>query len=92
MKISLKNDITSISDIKANLNSIVDKAEKNQRPVIFTQNGKSAGVVLDIKSWEYVVKKINLLKLVIEGEQSLEQSKPVDIKTLKKRFKEKYDI
>jgi prevent-host-death family protein len=90
MKISLKEDINSLSYFKTHFNKVVADTQKNSRPLVITQNGKAAGVFLDIETWESIIRKINLLKLVYEGEESLRERKPKSLEEVEDYFSEKY--
>ena len=92
MKISLKEDINSVSYFKSNFNKILDKMCENHRPMILTQNGKSAGVFLDIETWENILKQIQVLKKINEGERSLQNDKIYSMDDLDSFYKEKYGI
>jgi len=92
MKISLKEDINSVSYFKTNFNQILDNMVENHRPMILTQNGKSAGVFVDIETWENLLKKIQVLKMINEGERSLQNDKQYSIQDLEKYYKEKYEL
>ena len=65
---------------------------ENHRPMSLTQNGKSAGVFLDIETWENLLKKIQVLKMINEGERSLQNDKTYTIHDLEEYYKEKYDF
>ena len=90
MKISLRDNINSLSFFKANFNKIVTDQKESHRPFVITLNGKSAGVFLDIETWEEISRKIELLKLINEGEESILQGKTVPLKELKAMIKEEY--
>ncbi len=90
MRISLSEDINSISYVKANFSDILSQLRKKQRPLIITQNGKSSGVLLDIGSWEIIQKKLALFKLINEGEKSLQVDKPVRLSEVENKMKSKY--
>ena len=92
MKISLKEDINSLSFFKSNFSKVLRKVKGTRRPVIITQNGKSAGVFMDIDTWEKHIKKLNLLKMVNEGEASLKTEKNYSIQEVESYFKKKYDL
>ena len=92
MKISLKEDINSVSYFKSNFNQMLKKMEKNHRPVILTQNGKSAGVFLDIETWETILKKIQILKKINEGERSLQNEKSKTLEEIEEQYKRKYGL
>ena len=90
MKLSLKDDINSLSYFKTNYNKILQKLKNNQRPIIITQNGKASGVFMDIDTWQSMIKKINLLKLVYEGEMSFKKKKSKSLEELESYFNNKY--
>lgn len=92
MKISLKEDINSVSYFKTNFNQILDGMIENHRPMILTQNGKSAGVFVDIDTWENLLKQIQVLKMINEGERSIQNDKVYSIEDIDGYYKEKYGI
>jgi len=92
MEISFKEDINSLSYFKAHFATLLQKLKKNKRPFIITQNGKSAGIFMDIDTWERYLKKLNLLKLIYEGEMSLKEDKTVSFEEAKNYFKKKYSL
>jgi prevent-host-death family protein len=92
MKISLKDDINSLSYFKTNFNKILKKIQNSHHPLIITQNGKSSGVFLDIETWESIIKKINLLKFINEGELSLNKEKTKSLEEVEEYFNKKYDL
>ena len=92
MKISLKEDINSLSYFKSHFNEVLKRLEANHRPFILTQNGKSAGVFLDIETYENLLKKIQVLKLINEGENSLNKDKSKTIDKVEQYFNKKYDF
>lgn len=92
MNISFKEDINSVSYFKANFNKVLGEMENNHRPMILTQNGKSAGVFIDIDTWEKLIKKIQLLKMINEGERSIKDEGLLTIDEIEKYHQEKYDL
>ncbi len=92
MKILLKDDINSFSYFKSNFNKILKKLQNFHHPLIITQNGKSSDVFLDIETRENITKRIHLLKLINEGENSLNKDNTKTLKEVDSYFKKKYDM
>ncbi len=90
MKISIAADIEAVSSVKSRIPEVFEEAQKTSRPKIITQNGKAIGVMSDIGSYEAIIRKINLLKLINEGEESTVNGEMITIAALKKKMKEKY--
>ncbi len=89
MRLSLKEDVSSLFYFKSNFRKILKKVKNNRRPIIITQNGKSVGVFMDIETWENQIIKLNLLKLVNDGEISLQNGKHYSLSEAKEYFKKK---
>jgi hypothetical protein len=92
MKISIATDIEAVSNVKSRIPEVFEESAKTNRPKIITQNGKAIGIMSDIGSYESLVKKVNLMKLIIEGEESANKHEMVSLSALKKRMKDKYGL
>ncbi|MEW6042161.1 MAG: type II toxin-antitoxin system Phd/YefM family antitoxin [Elusimicrobiota bacterium] len=92
MHLSLKEDVNSLSFFKANFNKVLHKVKDTHRPMIITQNGRSTGVFMDIETWENQVRKLNLFKLVNEGEMSFKTEKSSTLEEVETYFKRKFDL
>lgn len=60
-RIKLDSDIRPLSDFRANIASIIEEVRKTKRPIVITQHGKSAAVMLDVSEYEDLLEKIELL-------------------------------
>ena len=92
MRLSLKDDVNSLSYFKAHFSKIIRQSRSKHRPMVITQNGRSAGVFMDIETWENHIRKINLLKLINEAEVSLKHEKPYSLEEAEKYFAKKYGL
>ena len=90
MKISIAADIEAVSNVKSRIPEVFEEAERSARPKIITQNGRAIGVMSDIGSYEAMIRKINLMKLIIEGEESTVNGEMMSLSALKKKMKDKY--
>ena len=70
----LSRDIKPISYLKAKTADVINSVNLNQRAMIITQNGEAKAVVQDIKSYENLQNSLNLLKLIVQGENDIENS------------------
>lgn len=90
MILSASEDIAPISHVKANFAELLDRSRENHRPTIVTQNGRATGVLVAIEDWEAQQRKIQLLKLLADGEDSLRTSPAVALSEVKKRIKNRH--
>jgi hypothetical protein len=92
MKISLEKDIDALSNVKSRMPEIFAEAALTHRPKIVTQNGKPIGILSDIGSYETMVRKINMLKMIVEGEESGADKESISLEVLKRKMKKKYGV
>lgn len=71
----LKEDIRSITYMKARAADLLEQVNETHRPVVITQNGEVRAVIQDPESFEDMRKAIGILKLVAQGEEDLRQGR-----------------
>ena len=77
-KIQLEQDIRPLSEFRANVTSFIDQVRKTKRPLVITQRGKSAAVVLDVAEYEKLIEKLELLTDIQIAESQIQQGKGID--------------
>ncbi len=87
MILSAGEDITPISEVKANFAELLDRSRESHRPTIVTQNGRATGILLAIEDWEAQQRKIQLLKMLAEGEESARIGISLSLSEVKNRIK-----
>jgi prevent-host-death family protein len=55
-------DIRPVTEFRANASAVLDQLRSTQRPVILTQNGRSAAVLLGVSAYEELVEELALLR------------------------------
>ena len=55
-------DIRPLADFRANLASVVRQVQRTKRPVILTQHGRSAAVLVGAEEYEALVARAELLE------------------------------
>lgn len=70
----LSQDIKPISYLKSKTADVINNVNQNQRTIIITQNGEAKAVIQDIKSYENLQNSLNLLKLIVQGENDIENN------------------
>lgn len=68
MPISLSEDIHSVTDLKRRTREIVDQLHRTGRPVVLTVNGRADAVLLEVKTYETLLKSANLARLLVPAE------------------------
>jgi len=88
MNISLTNDIEPLSEFRKKSADFVKRLKKEKQPIVLTQHGKSAAVLMDVSEFERVTKKMEMLEDLLEAKQQVEQGKTYSLDDAKKRIED----
>ncbi len=93
-RLALHQDVRPLSEFRANATAFLQQVKDTRRPLVITQHGRSAAVLLEVSEYEEMVDKIELLQEILAAENELREGKGVAQKTAKKQvlaqFEEKY--
>lgn len=73
MNISISNDIEPLSAFRKKSADFIKRLKKNKQPIVLTQHGKSAAVLMDVAEYERLSNKLDLLEDLLEAKQQVEQ-------------------
>jgi antitoxin YefM len=64
-------DVQPLSALRANAAGFLDQVRSTKRPLILTQHGKSAAVVLDVDQYEALVDEIEVIRDIRQAKAEL---------------------
>jgi prevent-host-death family protein len=91
-RVKLNTDIRPVSEFRANAAEWIEHVKSSRRPLVLTQRGHSAAVVLDVDEYERMVEEIDLLSDVRSAMQQIDAGHAVSNRAakaeLRRRFRE----
>jgi len=84
--IQIDQDIQPLSEFRAKVAFYFEKIKKNKRPLVITQNGKGAAVLLNVSTYQAMVDKIELLEDIKLAEEQLTGGQEITHKAVKQKF------
>lgn len=75
MDISISKDIEPLSEFRKKSAAFIQRLQKEKQPIILTQHGKSAAVLMDVSEYERVIRRMEMLEDLLEAKQQVEQGK-----------------
>jgi prevent-host-death family protein len=76
-RLNLDEDVKPLSHFRSNVTACILQARRTHRPLVITQHGKSAAVLLGVLEYEGLMQKLELLEDVRLAESQLEQNKGI---------------
>ena len=90
---SITEDIRPVSALRNHAAELLDQVKETRRAVVITRNGRPAGVLQDIESYEQLERAIGLLKLIAQSEVDIRAGKGIPHDTvatdLRRRLKKR---
>jgi antitoxin YefM len=71
-RLILDEDIKPMSEFRAHTASCIQQVQNSKRPVVITQHGKSAAVLIDVSEFESMSQRLELLEDIAEGESMID--------------------
>ena len=76
-RLNLDEDIKPLSDFRSNVTACILQTRRTRRPLVITQHGKSAAVLLGVSEYEGLMQKVEVLEDIQLAEAQLAQKKGV---------------
>ena len=75
-------NIVPITDLRQDATAIVKRVAKSREPLIITQRGRAAAVMVSVEDYEHSRHELELLRLLAKGEKEIEKGKGHDLGTV----------
>lgn len=76
--IRFSRDIRPLSEFRANAAAFIQQVRDTRRPLVLTQHGKSAAVLLDVDAYEQLLERAELLEDVSTAEDQIARGEGVE--------------
>jgi antitoxin YefM len=83
-------DIRPVTEFRANTSAVIEQMHATKRPVILTQHGRSAAILLDVAVYEGLIDEIELLRDLQVSEAQIATGHVVPHEEVVRRMREKY--
>ena len=70
-------DVRPVSDLRRKAHQMVTHARKSRRPLLITQRGRSAAVLVAVEEWEEREARRELLEAIVRGERDFAEGRVV---------------
>jgi len=75
-------NILPVSDLRQNAAKVLKKIRENQEPIIITQRGRAAAVIIGVEAYEKSEHDKEILRLLAKGDREIEIGEGYDLDTV----------
>jgi len=72
-------DIVPITDLRQDATAMVKRVAASGQPVVITQRGRAAAVIVSMETYERSERELELLRLLARGQKEIEGGKGYDL-------------
>jgi len=77
-------DIVPVTDLRQDAAAVLARLRKSGQPVVITQRGRAAAVMVSAESYERAESERQILKLLARGEREIAKGKGYDLNSVLK--------
>ena len=75
-------NIIPITDLRQEATSIIKRVTTSREPLVITQRGRAAAVMVSMEAYEHFQHELELLRLLARGEKEIEAGKGYDLEVV----------
>lgn len=75
-------NIIPVSDLRQDAAKLLKRLNKNNEPLIITQRGRAAAVLIGVEAYEKFEREKELLRLLAKGDREIELGEGYDLNTV----------
>jgi prevent-host-death family protein len=79
-----------VTDIKRHATEIIDQLRIDRVPVLITEHGKEAAVMLDLATYNGMLHRLELLEVIAKGEQAFTEGRTHSHAEVKSRMAKRW--
>jgi prevent-host-death family protein len=72
-------NIVPITDLRQDATTIIKRVTASKEPLVITQRGRAAAVMVSMEAYEHSQHELELLRLLARGEKEIEAGKGYDL-------------
>lgn len=89
-RVKLHTDIKPVSEFRANVGDFIQRVRKSRRPLVLTQRGRSAAVVIAVDEYEQLLEEVETLRDVRKSEDQINRGEAVSNQQAKIRLRRRF--
>ena len=85
----IATDIKPVSDFRANAAGMIEQVKASGRPLVLTQRGESAAVLLDVAVYQQLIEELELLSDVRTAMKQVDEGKVISNRKAKAELRKR---
>jgi antitoxin YefM len=83
-------DVRPVTEFRSHTSAVLEQVQRTKRPVILTQHGRSAAVLLSVDVYEDLVDEVAVIRDIRTAEAQLDAGMGIPHEVVERRLRERY--
>ena len=83
----IDSDIKPVSEFRARAANLIEHIRTTRRPLVLTQRGRSAAIILAVEEYEDLVEEVETLRDIRTAEEQIDDGKIISNRAAKSRLR-----
>jgi prevent-host-death family protein len=89
-RVKLDTDIQPVSEFRAKAAHLIERVRRSRRPLVLTQRGRSAAVVIAVDEYEQLLEEVETLRDVRKSEDQINRGQAVSNQQAKIKLRRRF--
>ena len=86
-RLKIDSDIKPVSEFRARAANLIERIRTTRRPLVLTQRGRSAAIILAVEEYEDLVEEVETLRDIRTAEEQIDDGKIISNRAAKSRLR-----
>ena len=82
--------VRPVTEFRAHTSAVLEQVQTTKRPVVLTQHGRSAAVLLDVDVYESLVEEVAVIRDIRKAEEQLDAGMGIPHEVVEQHLRERY--
>ena len=83
-------DVRPVTEFRAHTSDVIDQVQTTKRPVVLTQHGRSAAVLLNVEVYESLIEEVAIIRDLRASEAQLDAGMGIPHEDVERRLRRRY--
>ncbi len=83
-------NLQPVTEVKRRATELIKELQETKQPMLITQHGRAAAVMMDIESYELMQRRMEIMEAIAQGERALAEGRMIPHETVMKELRAKF--
>ncbi len=83
-------NLQPVTEVKRRATELIKELQETKQPMLITQHGRAAAVMMDIESYELMQRRMEIMEAIAQGERAWAEGRVIPHETVMKEMRARF--